>query len=113
MARLQSLRAGDMRDRVTIQRNEPGAPGTLGDLVDNWINLATNVPADVETLQGTELFRARQVHSTATVKIRIYYDSRVTAECRFVLDDGGFAYIVSAIPDSRRRWLFCTCEERT
>ena len=93
------MRAGMLRHRVTIQRQELvfgkfGAP--LHDKV--WENVAT-VWASLEAMSGREFFASQQAQSEVTQRIRIRYRPDVTAD------------IVAPLPDNRGRELVLMCRE--
>lgn len=66
------MRAGRLRHRVTIQRRVESR-NSFGEQIATWEDVAYNVPASVEPLQGREYFAAAQVQSTVEVRIRLRY----------------------------------------
>lgn len=104
------MRAGTLRHRVTIQRQEIvfgkfGAP--LHDKV--WENVAT-VWASLEAMSGREFFASQQAQSEVTQRIRIRYRADVTADMR-VIHNGRVFNIVAPLPDNRGRELVLMCRE--
>ena len=104
------MRAGMLRHRVTIQRQEIvfgkfGAP--LHDKV--WENVAT-VWASLEAMSGREFFVIQQAQSEVTQCIRIRYRADVTADMR-VIHNGRVFNIVAPLPDNRGRKLVLMCRE--
>ena len=102
------MRAGMLRHRVTIQRQELvfgkfGAP--LHDKV--WENVAT-VWASLEAMSGREFFASQQAQSEVTHRIR--YRPDVTADMR-VIHNGKVFNIVAPLPDNRGRELVLMCRE--
>ena len=101
------MRAGMLRHRVTIQRQELvfgkfGAP--LHDKV--WENVAT-VWASLEAMSGREFFASQQAQSEVTQRIRIRYRPDVTADMRV----GKVFNIVAPLPDNQGRELVLMCRE--
>ena len=104
------MRAGSLRHRVTIQRQELvfgkfGAP--LHDKV--WENVAT-VWASLEAMSGREFFASQQVQSEVTHKVTIRFRPGVAADMRIV--HGGRVFgIVAPLPDNRGTRLVLMCRE--
>ena len=104
------MRAGMLRHRVTIQRQELvfgkfGAP--LHDKV--WENVAT-VWASLEAMSGREFFASQQVQSEVTHKVTIRFRPGVAADMRIV--HGGRVFgIVAPLPDNRGTRLVLMCRE--
>lgn len=104
------MRAGMLRHRVTIQRQEIvfgkfGAP--LHDKV--WENVAT-VWASLEAMSGREFFASQQVQSEVTHKVTIRFRPGVAADMRIV--HGGKVFgIVAPLPDNRGTRLVLMCRE--
>ena len=104
------MRAGMLRHRVTIQRQEIvfgkfGAP--LHDKV--WENVAT-VWASLEAMSGREFFASQQAQSEVTHKVTIRYRGDVTAQMR-VLHGGKIFGIVAPLPDNKGTRLVLMCRE--
>ena len=104
------MRAGMLRHRVTIQRQEIvfgkfGAP--LHDKV--WENVAT-VWASLEAMSGREFFASQQAQSEVTHRICMRYGRDGTAEVRFI-HNGKVFNIVAPLPDNRGRELVLMCRE--
>lgn len=66
------MRAGTLRRRILIQIRQV-TQDTFGQQVTNWIDLLTNVPADIQALSGRELIAAQAVNSEVTHQIVIRY----------------------------------------
>ncbi len=105
------INAGTLRHRVTIEKPKFAAAGALGDLGQDWQPIARSVPAEVEWLQGRKLLAAQAIHAEAEVRIILRYNASLTAQCRFVDDDGNRHRIVSLMPDTlKRHWTaLCKC----
>ncbi len=98
------MKAGQLRDRITLQRRKPG--GSLGQPSNTWEDVAT-VWANIRFGTGAEAIRSGQVASTAKVSIRIRWRVGTTAEMRAVCAAGAHAgmvfEIVSVLPDFQKR----------
>ncbi len=68
------MRAGRLRHRVTIQKNE-ASRGKFGEVLNNWVDLTT-VWAEVQAISGRELVASGAVFSEATVRIWLRYRQR-------------------------------------
>ena len=105
------INAGTLRHRVTIESPRFGGHGALGDMAEEWVPIAENVPAEVAWLHGNKLLAAKAVHAEASVQIILRYVDALTPQCRFVDDEGNLHNILSLIPDSlQRHWTaLCKC----
>lgn len=106
---MNTLRAGALGNRVTIQRRKPG--GGLGHASNAWEDVfPAPLWANIRFGSGSEAIRAGQVASKAQVSIRIRWRVGVTAEMRAV--SGGVVYTIKAVlPDMRRReYMDLVCE---
>ncbi len=107
------MRAGQLRNRVTIQTNSEGtANATYGDTSPVWADLVT-VWARREWMSGREVERAQAIHPDAKVKFTMRYRSDVTSKMR-VKDGSTYYYIGAVLPDERESVLinlFCTVDQ--
>jgi len=80
------MRAGQLRQRVTIQQ-QTGSRDSFGGEVVTWSDVAT-VWGAVEPLAGTEAFQqvGDQVLAVAYVKVRLRYRGGITAKMRLVFN---------------------------
>lgn len=96
---MTTLRAGDLRDRITIQRRLPG--GALGQHSKNLEDVA-RVWANIRFGSGSETLRSGQPASEARCSIRIRWRTGITADMRVV--SSGTTYEIEAVlPDRQRR----------
>lgn len=90
------IRAGLLRHRVTVEKpvkvKEPGY-GTSSTV---W-SYVMDYRCRIEPLNGTELFRARQVLADVTHKVTGRWSAQITPDCRLVLSDGRILEIGSAV----------------
>lgn len=77
------MRAGRLRNQVTIQTPTETRSGTSGQVVKSWATLAT-VWAGIEPLSGRELAQAGAEQSVSDFRIVLRYLSTVTNKCRVV-----------------------------
>jgi SPP1 family predicted phage head-tail adaptor len=106
---MNTLRAGTLRDRITVQRRKPG--GGLGHPSNTWEDvLPQPLWANIRFGSGSETIRAGQVASKAQASIRIRWRTGITADMRCV--SGGVVYEIKAVlPDRRRReYVDLVCE---
>lgn len=102
--------AGQLRHIVTIQRQKQATGGML-EPVRTWEDVATNVRAGIEPLNGKEYLSARQTQGEVSVRIRMWYRDGIESSMRVV--HGSEIYnIVSVIdPDKRHRKLILMCTQ--
>lgn len=106
---MRSVRAGDLRHRVTIQQlvttyNEYNEP------VATWSDIAT-VWAFVEPLSGREYFAAEQIQARVNTRIVIRYRAGIVPAMRVMW--GAKVYNIRAVIDTegRHEELQLMCEE--
>lgn len=80
------VRAGEMRDRVTIQTRASGY-NSSGDVSETW-NTVDVAWAQVEPLQGSERFAAQQQEGLVQYKVTMRYRDDFGAEDRLVVTNG-------------------------
>ncbi|PHM70028.1 phage head closure protein [Xenorhabdus kozodoii] len=106
------MRAGALRDRITIQKNEQTrSPG--GSVIKAWVNIA-EVWAEVKFISGRELVASGRILSEATVRIWLRYRNDITTTHRIIYQGNSshsqaFA-IVAVIPDPKRTHLELLCK---
>ncbi len=106
-----SVRAGNLRDRVTIER-PVSTPDGYGGQVDGWEVVAAGIAADVRPVSGGATTEAEALVGTATHKIMIrLWDTvaGVNATHR-VLWRGRVMKVLGAVPDYVRRTIEMTVE---
>lgn len=106
------MRAGKLRQSVTIQSRTNDDQDSVGQPQDPWRGVVT-VRADVEPLSGREYFNAQQIVSEVTTRITIRYRPGITTNNRVVLHDskGDTNYDVLDVidVDMRHRELQLMC----
>lgn len=102
---------GDLRCRVTIQRQERVSDGRGGWRTE-WVD-AGSCWAAISALRPYERILAQQTQAAATHQVVIRYRTDLTAAMRLVYN-GRYLYLQGppVDPDGRRRWLQILCEER-
>lgn len=110
------MRAGGLRQRLVIERNDATVQGSLGGLVDNWQPVIT-CRARAAFKSGSEFERAKQITADITTLLIIRYDSRLDTAAMHAMrirgiDDGvTFRIIYAADPDRRRRQIHIHARE--
>lgn len=103
------MRAGQLRQRVTIQEKDP-TQDEYGEPAPTWSDVAT-VWAAVEPLRGGEFLEARRLGAEVTTRIRIRYRDGITPEMRVV--GGDHTYDIEAVihVEERQREIQLMCRE--
>lgn len=108
------MRAGALRHRVTLQ-SPSGTRDAVGERVTTWVNVAENVPADVEPIAGREELAAAQRQATSSHIVHLRYGSpwsAIDASWRVLF--GERVLTIDAPPKNigeRNRELMLTCSE--
>lgn len=113
------MRAGDLRDRVTIQRNLDARSGS-GAVLDQFEDWLTRIAAKVENITGGERWAQAQPIADVTTRIRIRYRAGLTPKMRVKHERGSGSptlvdlYDVEAVipADSRSVEVFLMCRKR-
>lgn len=93
------MKAGDLRNRIVIQRRLPG--GSLGQSSNNWEDVVS-VRANIRFGSGSEAIRSGQPVSQANCSIRIRRRTGIAADMR-VLCEGVVYEIKAVLPDLLKR----------
>ena len=103
------MKAGQLDQRVTVERLQGGVDELGQPLPDTWAPLFTCWAA-VEPLTGREYLAAQAAVSEVTAKIRMRFRPWMTAEDRVIHD--GQVYGIEAVIDvhSSRRELHLMCK---
>lgn len=103
---LYTPRAGEMRDRVSIQSPTWDSPRTKK---TGWSDVYTNVAAFIDPMLGMEAFRAMRDTQEQWFSITIHYRTGITPDMRVL--QGTTAYDIRAIRNvgSMNRLLMLTC----
>lgn len=105
------MRAGRMRERVTIQQETITPDGMKGG-AKSWSAIATDpeVWAAIEPTRGGERLVAMQLQDSVSHDVTIRWRADVTAKHRLLW--GAVALNIRAVlPDPRRRHLTLYCEQ--
>ncbi|WP_445496732.1 phage head closure protein [Photorhabdus sp. SF281] len=106
------MRAGRLRHRVTIRKNE-ASRGKFGEVLNNWVDVAT-VWAEVKAISGRELMVSGAVFSEATVRIWLRYRADVTTANNITYHGVNTRRtefdIVAVIPDAKHIRLELLCK---
>ena len=104
-----SMRAGTLRHRVTIQRDD-GVVGSRGQRVPDWTDVEI-VSASIETLNGNEAELAHQLVPTAMHKITVRWNCNVTTRRRFKFGSRIFHIGHVENVEERNVQMSCLCTE--
>lgn len=102
------MRAGQLRQRVTLQRKIITRDSFNAEVVE-WSTFAT-VWAKIETIGGSESISIEQGAATLTHKITIRYRSGLVPTMRVVWDDHTFN-IEAVLPDNHLHETVLNCSE--
>jgi SPP1 family predicted phage head-tail adaptor len=107
------VRAGKMRDTVTVEAISVGAPNAKGNRTEAWVAFATDIPAQIEPLSARELFAAQAAQSEVTTRITIRYLPGLTAAMRIKTADGVLYNIAGVVADNKsgREWITLPCTQ--
>lgn len=100
---------GDLRDRVTIQR-ETTTPDTLGGFSVSWSNLYINIPANVRSVKGREAEIEGREMTIRTYLVTIRHGYSVTTKDRVIWGDETMAITSVENRDGQARRLTLECE---
>ena len=98
------MRAGQLRDRVTLQQPDSAEQSGFADVATVWAEMQF-APAASEAMQ------AGGVTAIGTQRVRIRHRADVRAAWRLTMDDRVFQIHGYGDPDGRRRELLLVCAE--
>lgn len=105
------MRPGELRLRVTIQRQTVTGKDTLNNDIVKWTDVAT-VWAQVIDLSGREFFASQQANAEITTRVRIRFRTGITASMRVVYGSRTLELVSPPIdPDGHGRELYLMCKE--
>lgn len=79
------MRAGQLRQRVMLQRNGRHQDPDTGEMISGWSNLTTNpIPCSVEPVSGREFIAGQATQNEITARIVIRYRDGITSAMRAV-----------------------------
>lgn len=116
---MSELQAGSLRRRITIQKPVE-VRDAAGGFTPSWADVAKNIPAAIESVNGREYFSAVQIQSDITTVITIRWRPQVidaTMRVTHYLDntETGFEVynIESVLPDmTGRSFIKLMCRRR-
>ncbi|WP_295460500.1 phage head closure protein [uncultured Pseudomonas sp.] len=101
------MRAGQLRQRVMLQRDGRHQDPDTGEMISGWSNLTSKaIPCSVEPVSGREFIAGQATQNEVTARIVIRYRAGVTSGMRAVHRD--VIYNIEAVlPDknSGREYL--------
>jgi SPP1 family predicted phage head-tail adaptor len=104
------MRACTYRSRVTLQSVSQSTADSYGARTEVWSDVATSIPAEVQTTATSEIVKGVLVKGEASMQVKMRYRNDVTQTCRFKWGSRSL-YVQSVDPDSRNRELTCICRE--
>ena len=104
------MRAGELRDKVTIQYATESAGDSYNDTAVTWAAYA-EVWAKCEALAGSKRMLGNEVYPEATWRLVIRWRDDVTTEMR-VKWGTRYLYPLAVLPDQMRTMLVMPCVER-
>jgi SPP1 family predicted phage head-tail adaptor len=108
---LPRVKAGELRDRVTIQAVTTAAD-PYGELTETWADVAT-VFAEIVFEGGSEPVNAQQARALANWRVRIRHRRDVTPGTRLIVAETGQVFTIASVGpnDSKKHELVCKCSE--
>jgi len=103
------MRAGDLRQRVTIQ-SKTAVQNSFGEEVITWVDLAT-VWASVEPLRGREFLDGKMLTAEITTRIRIRERDGISPEMRAVFGSKIYDILAVVHIEEREREIDLMCQE--
>lgn len=107
----EGYRAGRRNQRITFQRVTGETRTPSGAVVPTWSDVVS-LWADVDELNGNELWRAQQVQSKVTHFVTILYYAGLTTAHRIVWEARTLGIDGIANPDGVKRQLELRCAEQ-
>ena len=104
------MRYGKLTEKLIVQENRKTTKTTLGEVASNWKTIGT-AWAEVVTLSGLELIRARQVAAEATHQVTIHYYAGLTRKHRFLWGDVKLDINHVNDVEQAHREMVCICKE--
>lgn len=105
------MRAGDLRNRITLQQQTKTRDAIGGEIV-TWVDVAT-VWAEKLHQTSREFYGSQKTNAELTDLFKIRYREGVDTKMRLVFGDKIYDIIGAPDPDGRRRelWLLCKAVE--
>lgn len=100
---------GQLRHRVTIERDTGTTVNAANEHVPSWTAFATRW-ARVMYLSGREYWQSQQVQATVTATVELRHLDGVTPAMR-VKWGSKYLYIEAVQPDETQTWLTLMCAE--
>lgn len=104
------MRAGKLRERVTIQESALAAADTYGAQAEVWSEVDT-VWAEVRMLDGSEAWKAKQAQPEATIQVVMRYTADMTTDKRLLFGTR-YLYPLSVVADVRNTEMRILCREK-
>jgi len=108
--KFDNIRAGDLRQLVTIEQPKDDAD-SFGQR-SQWETFAENVPAMVQDVRGSELYRSQQFVDQVTHIVTIRYLTGLEMKMRVIFEGRELQIQAVLNPDQRRIRHDILCLER-
>lgn len=102
------MKAGRLRDRVTIKHNARSAD-KLGEVVPSWTTIAADLPAEVNQSPGQQNFEQNSFTASTPISVAIRYRGDVFAQQTLEWEGGSYRITSCVDPDGRRKQLHLIC----
>lgn len=106
------MKIGKLRHRVIIQE-KTRVRDEIGQEIDEWVDVKTGIPADVNSISGREFINSSAEQSETTVRIWIRFISGINTGMRIVHNPptgfGEIYDIKAALPDRKRTRIELLC----
>jgi SPP1 family predicted phage head-tail adaptor len=107
------MRAGNLRERVTFQTKTEVSDGISAGGTETWTDTLTGVPAAIWPLKGDQAIDAMKLEHTVTHRVRVRYQSAITADMRIEWGSRYLDIIAMINLNERNRELEIIAEELT
>jgi SPP1 family predicted phage head-tail adaptor len=103
------MNPGLLKKRISILK-QTSVQNSYGESENAWNEVAV-VWANVNPLQGRELFQANQIHSEVSIKVTIRYRPGILPKMRLKFGEHLLQIIFVINIDERNRFLELSCKE--
>ena len=104
------MRAGQLRESVTIQVRALADADSYGEQAEAWSDVET-VRAEITQLGGQERWRQKTIMPEATHEVLMRYTANMTHDKR-LLWDSRYLYPMSVIVGAKQSDIRCLCKEQ-
>lgn len=109
MMKWPALDPGNLRSRVTIQRQAAASSDISGTAPGGWEDFLTSVDARIQPQNQAESIHNGQITSRLQVWVTIYYRPGITKSMRVVSANGTYLIEDIANPEEANNYLVLVC----